>query len=152
MRRKILSPINAEQAKTLVEDFNCELADSNQAVIDQSNLELLAVRPFQLDDLFASLHFPKDKIVVSAVAGISLSQLKEKADLPEKLGLILPGVAAENSQGFIPIYPDIAEVKTLSNALGKTITFKTESQYEQVATMACLKGGCIVSSTNKLNG
>lgn len=139
-RRIILSPRNNERAKHLAKQFNCEVADSNQAVIDQSNIVLLAVRPFQLNDLLSSLYFPKDKIVVSAAAGVSLSQLREKAVLPEKLALILPGVSAENSQGFVPIYPDFAEVKALSDSLGKTIAFEKESQFDEAAAMACLNG------------
>ncbi len=139
-RRIILSPRNAEQAKLLAKEFDCEIAEDNQMVIDQSDMVLLAVRPFQLNDLLVSLHFPKEKIVVSAAAGVSLSQLREKADFPEKLGLILPGVSAENSQGFVPIYPDFAEIRSLSDALGKTTTFKQETQFDEAAAMACLNG------------
>jgi len=137
-RRIILSPRNAERAQHLATTFDCEIAKSNQAVIDQADLVLLAVRPFQLEDMLADLHFPKDKIVVSAAAGVSLAQLRAKADFPEKLALILPVVAAENAQGFVPIYPEIPELKALADSLGKTIAFAEESQFDEAATMACL--------------
>jgi len=139
-RKIILSPRNAEQANKVAKEFDCEVAIDNQTVIDKSDLILLAVRPFQLNDLLSSVNFPEDKIVISAAAGISLSQLREKTDLPEKLALILPGVGAENCQGFVPIYPDIAEVKTLTDALGKTIVLKDESQFDEAASIACLNG------------
>jgi len=103
-RKIILNPRNAERAQALSKQFNCEVAADNQAVIDQADIILLAVRPFQLNDLLSSVHFPKDKVVISAAAGVSLSQLREKAELPEKLALLLPGVAAENAQGFVPIW------------------------------------------------
>ena len=139
-RKIILSPRNAELAKALAKQFNCEVAENNQAVIDHSDVILLAVRPFQLNDLLANLHFPKDKVVVSAAAGVSLSQLREKGDLPKKLALILPGVAAENSKGFVPIYPEIPEVKSIADSLGNTISLKEEAQYDEAAAMACLNG------------
>lgn len=139
-RRIILSPRNAEQAKHVAKQFDCEIAPDNQTVVDQSDLILLAVRPFQLNELLASLQFPKDKIVISAAAGVSLSQLREKADLPEKLALILPGVAAENSKGFVPVFPDIAEVIELTDSLGKTILLEKESQFDEAASFACLNG------------
>ena len=139
-RRVILSPRNVENAQHLASTFDCEVAQSNQAVIDQADMILLAVRPFQLDDLLADLHFLKHKIVISAVAGVSLTQLNAKAVLPERLALILPVVAAENAQGFVPIYPDIPEVKALSDSLGKTIAFDNESQFDEAASMACLNG------------
>lgn len=139
-RKIILSPRNAIQANKVASEFNCEIAIDNQQVIDQSDLILLAVRPFQLNDLLSSVHFPKDKIVISAAAGVSLSQLREKADLPEKLVLILPGVGAENSKGFVPIYPDIPEVKTLTDAIGKTIVLEKEAHFDEAASIACLNG------------
>ena len=139
-RKIILSPRNAAQASKVAEEFDCEIANSNQAVIDQSELILLAVRPFQLNDLLESLHFPKDKIVISAAAGVSLSQLREKADLPEKLALILPGVGAENCKGFVPTYPEIPEVVALTDALGKTIVLEKENHFDEAASLACLNG------------
>ncbi len=139
-RRIILSPRNAERAQHLASTFDCEIAQSNQVVIDEADLVLLAVRPFQLDDLLADLHFSEEKVVISAAAGVSLTQLRAKADLPERLALILPVVAAENAIGFVPIYPDIPEVKALADSLGKTIAFAKESQFDEAATMACLNG------------
>ena len=139
-RRIILSPRNAEQANKVADEFDCEIANDNQSVIDQSDLILLAVRPFQLNDLLSSIDFPEDKIVISAAAGVSLSQLKEKADFPEKLALILPGVGAENCKGFVPIYPEIPEVKALTDSLGKTIVLETEAKFDEAASMACLNG------------
>jgi len=140
IRRIILSPRNAVRAQHLASNFDCEIAQSNQAVIDEADLILLAVKPFQLDDLLAGLHFAEDKIVVSAAAGVSLAQLRAKADLPERLALILPVVAAENGQGFVPIYPDIPEVKALADSLGMAIAFAEESQFEEAAAMACMNG------------
>lgn len=139
-RRIILSPRNAEQAKLVANKFDCEIGQSNQDVIDNSDLVLLAVRPFQLSDVLQTLHFPKDKIVISAAAGVSLAQLREKADLPEKLALILPGVGAENSKGFVPMFPEIPEVKELTDSLGKTIVLEKESQFDEAASFACLNG------------
>lgn len=140
MRRIILSPRNAERAEYLADNHNCEVAENNQTVIDQSDLILLAVRPGQLTDLLEGLEFPEDKVVVSAIAGLTIEQIRNKADLPEKLALILPVVAAENAQGFVPIYPKIPEVKALADSLGKTIAFMKESQFEEAAAMACLNG------------
>ncbi|MEB8434007.1 NAD(P)-binding domain-containing protein [Cocleimonas sp. KMM 6892] len=139
-RQVIVSPRNAERAKYLADNQQCIVAEDNQGVIDQSDLILLAVRPWQLTELLEGLVFPKDKIVVSAVAGLTLDQVRNKADLPDKLALILPVVAAENAQGFVPIYPDIPEVKALADSLGKTIAFKQESQFEEASAMACLNG------------
>ena len=139
-RRVILSPRNAEQAQKVATEFDCEIANDNQAVIDNSDLVLLAVRPFQLNDLLSSVQFPKDKIVISAAAGVSLSQLREKADFPETLVLILPGVGAENSKGFVPVYPDVPEVVTLTDKIGKTIVLEKESHFDEAASFACLNG------------
>ncbi len=139
-RSIVVSARNAERAKHLATNFACQIAQDNQAVIDQADVILLAVRPWQLEQLVSDLHFPAGKIVVSAIAGLSLKQLRSKATFPEKLALILPMVAAENAKGYVPIHPNYPELKQLADSLGKTIVFEEESQFEQAAAMTCLHG------------
>ena len=139
-RRIILNPRSAERAQKLAAEFDCEVVQSSQAVIDESDLIVLAVRPFQLDDLLSGLNFPADKVVVSAAAGVSLEQLREKAKLPQRLGLMLPLVASENAQGFVPIYPDLPEIRALTDCLGKTVAFAEESQYVDASALSCMNG------------
>ncbi len=109
-------------------------------MIDQSDLILLAVRPLQIDDLLSDLSFPKGKIVVSAVVGVTLEQLRNKVYLPEKLCRILPLVGAESAQGFIPVFPVIDEVRTLTDSIGKSIVFENESQFEYASAMGTVNG------------
>jgi pyrroline-5-carboxylate reductase len=139
-RRIIVSPRNAIRAQNLKHNFGCEVAANNQAVIDNSEVVLLAVRPWQTAELLAGLVFPSNKTVVSAIAGVNLGQLREMAELPDQLALILPVVAAENAQGFVPIYPALDAVKCLASSLGEPIAFEQECQFAATATMACLHG------------
>lgn len=136
----ILSSRNADRAEYLSVNHDCEIAEDNQTVIEQSDLILLSVRPWQLSDLLEGLVFPKDKIVVSAIASLSIEQIRNKSDLPDQLALMLPVFSAENAQGFVPIYPDIPEVKALADSLAKNIAFSKESQFEDATVMACLNG------------
>lgn len=139
-RKIIVSPRNADRAANLVDQFDCTIAENNQAVIDQADIILLAVRPWQLDDLVADLSFPVNKIVVSSVAGLNLQQLRSKTNFPEKLALILPVVAAENAQGYVPIHPDYPELRQMANSLEKAIVFEQQKQFEDAATMTGLHG------------
>ena len=136
----LVSPRNADRARILANQFDCKIAQDNQTVIDQSDIILLAVRPWQLDDLLTELQFSADNIVVSAIAGLNLAQLRGKAHFPQRLGLILPVVAAENAKGYVPIYPAYPELVELASSLGECISFEQEKQFEEAAAMACLHG------------
>ena len=50
-RKIIVSPRNSNTARALAESYHCEIAASNQDVVDRSACILLSVRPHQLDDL-----------------------------------------------------------------------------------------------------
>ncbi len=138
----MLSPRGAAQSAKLAKAFNCKIASNNQEVIDHSDMILLAVRPFQADALLAECDFASasDKVVISAMAGIDMDELRAKAELPEQLALMLPTVAAENAQGFVPVHPPIKPALDLANNLGKAIAFDDESQFDLAATHAVLHG------------
>ncbi len=70
----ILSPRNRTVARNLAKKYDCEIASSNQDVIDRSNYILLAVRPHQLGDLLDGLVFESAELVISAIAGMSIKQ------------------------------------------------------------------------------
>ena len=72
----ILSPRNHVIAKSLAENYRCDIAENYQQVVNRSDCILLAVRPHQLDDLLEGLSFPSSRLVISAMAGVSIDQLK----------------------------------------------------------------------------
>lgn len=68
----------SEESKTQVEKtWHIKGLSSNQAVIDESNIIILAVKPYQVEEVLAPLIFPEDKLVLSVVAGVTNHQLSQ---------------------------------------------------------------------------
>ena len=139
-RKILLSPRNAERAAHLATNFDCEIAADNQTLVNACDLILIAVRPDQLIDLLSSMTIPADKVVISAVAGVSIERLREQAELPQRLARILPTVCAENSKGMVPVYPALTEATELAARLGEAVVFDKQQEFELASTMACLNG------------
>jgi len=137
----ILSPRNSTIAKGLAENYNCEIATSNQQVVDRSNYILLAVRPHQLDDLLEGLTFQSSALIISAIAGISIDQLKSYSNLKNSnIVRTLINVSAEVNVGPVPLFPDNRQAGQLLANLGTLIVFDDESAFEIAIVHGCMHG------------
>lgn len=75
------------------------LASSPQALIDESNVVVLAFLPNQLTRITNELHFDQ-QLIISVLAGISLSELQEATQSTE-IVRTLPNVNVAINQGLI---------------------------------------------------
>ena len=88
----VLSPRNAEQTAKLATKNNCNVAPSNQAVADAADVILLTVRPNDAVDVLQELDLSPRHLVISACAGVKLSDL-ENAAAPADVVRIMPIVS-----------------------------------------------------------
>ena len=140
-RKILLSPRNSQTAKQLSKTFDCQVAPNNQDVVEQSDIILLAVRPHQLDDLLEDLNFKPSTLVVSAIAGISINELKTYANL-KGLTIVrtLLNVSAEVNVGPVPVYPNVSKANQLLERLGTLISFKDERAFDIAVVHGCMHG------------
>ncbi|WP_370277563.1 NAD(P)-binding domain-containing protein [Pontibacterium sp.] len=140
-RNIILSPRGAKIAKELANSCNCEIAPDNQAVIDRSDLILLAVRPDALPDLIDGLKFKPNQTVISALAGVTMDQLKSYPELQQcELVRVMPSTSAEVCSGPIPLYPANPVVEALFGQLGTAVQLESEELFDVALSHACLHG------------
>lgn len=135
--RIVLSPRNAETAAQLASSHSCEIADSNQAVVDASDIIVLSVRPPQLAPLLDGLVFRDSQVILSAIAGKTIAELREAGGLPENIVRFLPSSFIEFSEPFWPAYPANERVEKLLGACGKVIIFETEEQFDAALLASC---------------
>jgi pyrroline-5-carboxylate reductase len=135
--RIVLSPRNAQTAAKLAAEYSCEIAASNQALVDACDVIVLSVRPQQLAGLLDGLSFRKSQLVLSAIAGVTISQLRGSGNLPEEIVRFLPSSFIEYSEPFWPSYPFNKRAENLLGACGKLIVFDNEEQFD-----AALLAGC----------
>ncbi|MDP5290913.1 NAD(P)-binding domain-containing protein [Oceanimonas sp. CHS3-5] len=140
-RRIILSPRNAQAASRLAEQCGCEIADSNQQVVEGSDMILLAVRPQSLSELVQGLTFKPGQVVISAMAGVSLQQLRHYPALQgATLVRALPPASVEVGAGPVPLFPANAAAETLFGTMGKVIVLESEALFDVALAHGCLHG------------
>ena len=140
-RRLLVSPRNAEVAATLAEQHGCEIALSNQALVDACDVVLLSVRPDQHPILLADLQFKKGQLVISVMAGVSTTDLRKQSNLADAtLVRSLPIQCSAVGVGPVPVYPANEVAQSLLGQLGTVVVLNSEEQFETASTVGCMHG------------
>jgi pyrroline-5-carboxylate reductase len=102
---------------------------------------LLAVRPEQLGDALPRLTLRSDQVLISAVAGLAIAELRLATGEDTAVVRIMPSSYIDAiDDGLIPIFPPSQEVQAVLKLAGKVVTFDTEDQFELAMFGACLAG------------
>jgi pyrroline-5-carboxylate reductase len=131
----VLSPRNAATSRLVAERFGATVAGSNAAVVEQSELVLLAARPADVIASAGGLPWRVDQTAVSLAAGIRLSALA-RAVAPAVAVRALATTAAEIGESPTCLYPDNAAARALFDRVGSVHAFPDESTYDA----ACVSG------------
>jgi pyrroline-5-carboxylate reductase len=116
-----LSPRGREIGRELAERFpTVRVCASNQEVVDSVPVVVLAVRPQVAQEVLQELAF-RDQVVVSAMAGVSLAQLREWAPGAARYVRSIPLPAAANHQSLTPMYPDDPAARDLFERVGQVV-------------------------------
>jgi pyrroline-5-carboxylate reductase len=134
-----LSPRNAQVAAGLASRFaNVQIAPTNQAVLDASEVVVLAVRPQIASGVLSELRFRPDHHVVSLIAALPLECIRS-GTTPAALvtrAVPLPSVALR--QGPTAIHPPTQLIKALFEALGTAIELDDESEFDAFAAATAI--------------
>jgi NADP oxidoreductase coenzyme F420-dependent len=89
--RVLLSPRNAEIAAGLAQRFaTVDVAPDNQAVVDGARVVIVCVRPQVAQPVLGELRFPADGVVISAMAGVSVTALKRLVAPATDVARVIP--------------------------------------------------------------
>jgi pyrroline-5-carboxylate reductase len=135
----LLSARNREIAADLSRRFGLEIVDSNQAIVDRSELVILAVRPFHAIEAMQPLALRSDQIVLSFCAGVSATALRSVI-APARLVMAMPVVAAAYGESATLLFPDDAACRALLEPAGPVIALATETQFAPGSVIACYFG------------
>ncbi|MDP6189902.1 MAG: NAD(P)-binding domain-containing protein [Gammaproteobacteria bacterium] len=136
----ILSPRNAQTAAQLAAAYQCQVAPSNQAVVDAADTVILAVRPPHALAVLSEITLRQGQKLVSVVAGVTLADLRAAAGGEAAIyrSSIISG-AAYNA-GPIPLYPADTDVTRLLAPLGEVVTCDTEQHFDLALAPMCVNG------------
>jgi pyrroline-5-carboxylate reductase len=131
----IVSPRSAATAADLAARFaNVRIAASNQAVLDDSDMVLLAVRPQIAAEVLDELRFRPDHKVVSLIATVSLDWLRTAVAPAGQVIRAVPLPPVARRQGPTAIYPPDTAAEALFDTLGTAIVLDNEGEFDAFTT------------------
>ena len=130
----LLSPRNAEIATGLAERFaSVDVAANNQAVVDGAGVVILCVRPQVAQTVLAELRFPADRVVISAIAGVSIEALQRLVAPATDIARVIPLPSVARREGITPVHPPGAAATALFDRLGETVEVADVKAFEAFA-------------------
>ncbi|OWW04675.1 pyrroline-5-carboxylate reductase [Rhizobium sp. R72] len=137
--RATISPRNAEIAQRLADDFaEVAIASDNQAVIDASEMIVLAVRPQIAKEVVSGLTFKEGQSVLSVIAAINRRTLLEWIAADVHLVQAIPLPFVKDREGVTAIFPPDADVSALFSLLGTAVECETRKEYDLLAAASSL--------------
>ncbi|GAA4020035.1 pyrroline-5-carboxylate reductase [Allokutzneria multivorans] len=125
-----VSPRGRHVAQQLAERFeHVQVCASNQEVLDNATTVVLAVRPDIVQAVLGELHFRAEHVVISALAGVRLEQLRVWT-APAQVVRAIPLPQAARRQSLTVLYPDHAAARELFAQVGGVLTPSTEEALE----------------------
>lgn len=137
----VLSPRGAALAAELAGRLpDVTVAETNQAVVDQCDLVVLAVRPQVVEEVVRALRFRPGQKVISLVAATQIEAIKGwiGVDVPVVRAIPLPFVAERRC--VTPIHPPDGDVAALFDRLGRAVECRTMAEFDLLAVGSALMG------------
>jgi pyrroline-5-carboxylate reductase len=134
-----LSPRNEANGRRLAEKYvHVQRLESNQEVIDQSDIVFIAVRPAVAVEVLRTLRFRKEQIVVSLVPLLKEAELLPAVAPAIQVARAVPTPAVMTHTGPILLYRANETVIQLFRYLGQAVPVNDEQQLHALWTLTGL--------------
>jgi pyrroline-5-carboxylate reductase len=111
---------------------------SNQAVVDSADIIFLSVRPRQMAEAVARLHFPAHKRIASLAAGVSISMLRCMVGEDVLLARVLALPSARIGKSPICVYPPCVDLTQALRPLGEPVDVGDEDDLDALVGLGGL--------------
>jgi pyrroline-5-carboxylate reductase len=132
----LLSPRNAETAAGLASRYpDVRVAPDNQAVLDNCDTIMLAVRPQIAHEVLRDLRFRRNHHVVSLIATLSREEIAALTIPAEHVTKALPMPMIAHGQGATIICPSDPAVAAFFGRLGKVIEVEDSREFDALSVV-----------------
>ena len=136
-----LSPRSEATSRRLADAHaNVRIGQSNQDVVDKSDIVFLAVRPQIAEEVLRELRFRAGQRVVSFIAATSLERLSSWIQQDVRLTQCIPLPFVADLNGATPIHPADDIVEAIFSELGTPVVVGSEHEYDLLAVASTLMG------------
>lgn len=109
---------------------NVRVCDSNQDVLEHATTIVVAVRPPDGRTVLSELTWRPEHVVISALAGVRLSLLREWAAPADRAVRVIPLPQAARRKSLTAVYPDDAAARVLFGQVGDVVVPAKETALE----------------------
>ncbi len=134
----LLSPRNRDMSRKLALDWQCDIMESNQAVVDNCRLFILSTRPENCLEALAELTLTSDHQLISVVAGVTIDQLREVTANEVNIVRAMPVNCARVTASPTLVYPSHPVVNQLFDYCGNSVVADSENAFNQGSVLACV--------------
>jgi pyrroline-5-carboxylate reductase len=135
----LLSPRNEINSRRLAASLpNAERLESNQEVIDRSDIIFIALRPQHAQDVLKSLIFRPSQQVVSFIPLLDHASMRDLTAPAWNLARAIPLPPVVNHICPIPVFNGTPEVVDILSRIGQPFTVSDEAQLHAIWTLTCL--------------
>lgn len=135
-RAVLLSPRNAENSTDLAARYpDVCVARDNQAVLDGSDMVMLAVRPQIAREVLRGLRFRSDHHVVSLIATMSRDEIVPLVAPAARVTKALPMPMISHRLGATIIFPPDPDLAAFFGRLGKAIEVETAHEFDALSVV-----------------
>ncbi len=117
-------------------------SSSNQTVLEHSDIVLLGIKPYQLDDVASSVKFRPNQVILSVLAGTTFEQLKT-AVAPARAVRLMPNLAVRLGKGIVAEIgldqvsaEHRAWIEPALAAMGTVVSLSDEALFDGVTALA----------------
>jgi len=137
----LLSPRNEIISSRLTRLYpDVSVTTDNQAVVDGSEIVILAVRPQVAEEVLGALRFREDLQVVSLIATFSVERLSLLVAPAKEISRAIPLPPIAERQGPITLYTQSEEIARLFDGLGRLIRVEDEVHLDLISAVTSLMG------------
>ena len=131
-----LSPRNEENSNFLAKTFpNVNRLESNQLVLDKSEIVFISVRQSESKEILSSLKFKEMHTVISFIPFLKFSELAESVKPAHRISRVIPLPTVVDHQCPIPIYNQNETVVNIMGYLGQPLLVDDENQLHTLWTL-----------------
>lgn len=114
--------------------------EANQAILDEADAVVLAVRPQIAPEVLQALTFRPERPVISLIAGLSIERLKAWVKQPVDITRAIPLPFVSDGIGATPIFPESPVAHELFAQVGPVVVAKTIEEFDTYAAGSAWMG------------
>lgn len=136
--RILLCPRNRTMSSRLACDWQCEVMDSNQSVIDNCQHFILSTRPANCLETLSVLNLTSNHLLISVVAGVTIDSLREVVGNEIHIVRAMPVNCAKATASPTLIFPGNPVVNQLFDYCGNAVVADNEDAFNEGSVVACV--------------